>query len=130
MDREPSHPDTLRNFDKAYVPEEKIREYALRNPSKKRPFEAIGFSVEAGNWEALRGAILEGLSGCPAAFDKANEWGTYFGVVVPVRGPNGKEAPVQTYWIYRRGVEFPSLATLYVDTDEWARWEREVEGAP
>jgi hypothetical protein len=86
--------------------------------------------VEAGNWEALRDAILEGLSGCPAAFDKANEWGTYFRVVVPVRGPNGKVAPVQTYWNYRRGEGFPSLATLYVDTDEWARWEREVEGAP
>jgi hypothetical protein len=130
MNRERPHPDALRNFDKAHIPQEKIRGYALRDPGKKRPFEALGFSLEVGNWEALRDAILEALSGYPAVFDKANEWGTYFEVVVPVRGPNDKEAPVQTYWIYRREEDFPRLATLYIDTDEWARWERERGETP
>jgi hypothetical protein len=129
MDRESPHPDALRNFDRARIPENKIREYALRNPSKKRPFEALGFSLEADNWETLRNAILEGLSVRPATFNKVNEWGTYFAVLVPVRGPDGKEAPVWTYWIYRWGEDFPRLATLYIDTDEWARWELEGEDA-
>jgi hypothetical protein len=130
MDRQPSHPNALRNFDRARIPESKIRGYALRNPGKKRPFEALGFSIEAGNWQALCDAIMEGLPYFPAVFDKRNVWGTFFGVVVPVRGPNGKEAPVQTYWVYKPGENFPSLATLYIDTDEWDRWEQEGEDSP
>jgi hypothetical protein len=89
----------------------------------------LGFSLEAGNWEALRDAILEGLPLRPAVFDKSNEWGTFFGVVVPVRGPSGKEAPVQTFWVYKRREDFPTLATLYIDTGDWARWERGGQGA-
>jgi hypothetical protein len=107
MNPEPPHPDALRNVDRAYIPESKIREYALRDPGKKRPFETLGFSLEADNWEALRDAILEALPRCPAVFDKRNEWGTYFEVVVPVSGPSGKVAPVQTYWIYRWREDFP-----------------------
>lgn len=119
MNREPPHPDALRNVDRAYIPEDKIRKYALRNPGKKRPFEALGFSLEMDNWQALRDAILDALSNCPAVFDKRNEWGTFFEVVVPVRGPSGKVAPVRTYWIYKGEQDFPSLVTLFINTDEW-----------
>lgn len=123
-EREP-HPKALRNADRANIPEGKIRGYALKNLGKRRPFEALGFGLAAGNWEALRDAILEGLPRRPAVFDKRNEWGTYFEVVVPVRGPTGKEAPVRTFWIYLIGEDIPRLATLFIDTEEWDRWERE-----
>lgn len=125
MGEQEPHPDALRNANQAHIPEGKIRGYALKNPGKKRPFEALGFSLEAGNWEVLCDAILEELPHHPAAFDKRNEWGTYLEVVVPVRGPNGKEAPVRTFWIYGADEDVPRLATLYIDTDEWNRWERE-----
>ena len=95
-----SHPEALSNFERAYIPEGKIHHYALRDP-KSRPFRALGFSKEAGNWEALRDAILERLPRCPAVFDKQNEWGMYNEVNMTIRGPNGKEAPVRTYWMYR-----------------------------
>ena len=130
MDRDPRHPDALRNAERAFVPDGKIRKYALLNPGKKRPFEALGFSLKAGNWEALRDGILEGLPRAPAVFDKQDEWGIFFGVLVPVIGPNGKEAPVQTFWIYKWGEDFPSLATLFIDTDEWELWERGEGGGP
>lgn len=129
MTQEPPHPETLENFERAYIPESKIRSYALRDPSKRRPFEALGFSDEAGNWEALRDAILEGLPKCPAVFDKQNEYGITCEVVIPVIGPNDKEAPVKTYWICEWAVDSPRLITLYINTREWERWERERKDA-
>jgi hypothetical protein len=42
---------------------------------------------------------LERLPEHPAVFDKRDQYGTTHEVVVPVIGPNGKEAPVKTYWI-------------------------------
>lgn len=127
-ERQP-HPEALRNADRANIPEGKIRGYALKNPGKRRPFEALGFALAAGNWKTLRDAIREGLPHHPAVFDKRNGWGTYFEVVVPVRGPNGKEAPVRTYWIYRVGEDVPRLATLFIDTEEWDHWESTGGGA-
>ncbi|MGF1473182.1 MAG: DUF6883 domain-containing protein [Rubrobacteraceae bacterium] len=123
-EREP-HPDAMRNANQAHIPEAKIRDYALKDPGKKRPFKALGFGLAARNWEALYDAILEELPHHPAVFNKRNVWGTYFEVVVPVRGPNGKKAPVRTFWIYGVDEDVPRLVTLYIDTDEWDRWERE-----
>lgn len=118
------HPEALEDFDQAYIPDGKIRAYALRDPGKRRPFEALGFSEEAGNWEMLRDAILGGLPHCPAVFDKQNQYGLTYEVVVPVVGPNGKEAPVKTYWIRDPEGDSPRLTTLYIDTREWRRWDR------
>ncbi len=130
MNREPPHPDALRNFDRAIVPEDKILNYALREPNKSRMFGLLGFSRVAGNWEALRDAILGELPRCPAVFEKENEWGAYYGVDVVVTGPNGKRAPVRTHWIYLWGHDRPTLATLLVDAKEWRRWDREGETPP
>ncbi len=125
MSEQSSHPEALRNFDSAHIPESKIRGYAFVRPDKRRPFNALGFSEEAGNWEALRDAILEGLPHHPATYNKQNENGTYYEVVLPIRGPTGKEAPVQTVWIYLWGEDFPRLITLYISARRWRRWEQE-----
>lgn len=119
------HPEALNNFERACIPEGKIHHYALRDLDKSRPFRALGFSEEAGNWEALRDAILERLPRSPAVFDKQNEWGTYYEVNTIIRGPSGKEAPVRTYWIYRWGEDFPRLATIFISSTEWRQWELE-----
>jgi hypothetical protein len=60
MAQESPHPDALGNFEKAYIPEGKMH-YALEHVSKGRVFKALGYSKEAGNWKALRDAILKGL---------------------------------------------------------------------
>jgi hypothetical protein len=105
------------------MPESKVR-YALRDSDKRQPFEALGFSEEAGNWEELRDAIREELPTRPAIFSHRDEWGVTFDVDILVSGPEGREAPVRTKWIYRTGEDFPRLVTLYVKTTEWRRRER------
>lgn len=125
MSEQIPHPEALSNFQRACIPERKIRGYALVKPDKKRLFNALGFSEEASNWEALRDAIWEGLPHHPAVFNKQNEYGTYYEVVLPIRGPTGKVAPVKTYWIYRSGEDFPRLVTPYISAREWRRWEQE-----
>lgn len=124
MTQESPHPEALDNFEKAYILEGKIR-YALRHASKGRVFRALGYSEEAGNWEALREAILEGLPNYPAVFDKQDQFGITHEVTIPVSGPAGKEAPVKTYWIREWEKEPPRLTTLFINTREWRRWEEE-----
>jgi Domain of unknown function (DUF6883) len=125
MAQESSHPEALENFERAYIPKDKIRRYALRDPDKSRVFGTLGFSEEAGNWEILRDAILEQLPYYPAIVDKQDQYGITHEVTIPVSGPTGKEAPVKTYWIYRWGEDFPRLTTLFINTREWRRWEEE-----
>lgn len=105
------------------MPEGKVR-YALRDPDKRQPFAALGFGEEAGNWEGLRDTIKGELPTHPAYFSHRDEWGTTFDVDIAVAGPEGREAPVRTKWIYRTGEDFPRLVTLYVKTTEWRRRER------
>lgn len=104
------------------MPESKLR-YALRDPDKRRPFEAIGFSEEAGNWHDLRGEISINLPCYPAVFKDGTRWGGLYHVDLPVSGPRGM-APVRAGCIYRAGEDFPRLTTLYVKTTEWRRRER------
>lgn len=117
------HPEALENVEAVLLPESKIH-YALRDPDKRQPFAALGFSEGAGNWRELRDAITEELPTRPAIFSHRDEWGTTFDVDISVTGPEGKEAPVRTKWIYRTEEEFPRLVTLYVKTTEWRRRER------
>lgn len=118
------HPEALENFERACIPEAKMH-YALQHPDKGRVFAALGFSEEEANWEVLREATRQGLPHQPATYLKQNEHGLYCEVVLPIRGPTDKEAPVKTVWIYRRGENFPRLVTLYIIVKEWTRWEKE-----
>ena len=128
MPQEPQHPESLRNLESAYIPVGKIRDYAFRDPYKSRMFRALGYSEEAGNWEALHDAILEALPRYPAVFDKQDEYGITYEVTITVSGPLGKEAPVKTYWICEWGEDSPRLTTLYIKAKEWRRWEQAREG--
>ena len=128
MAQESQHPQALRNLERAYIPEAKIRHYAFRDLYKSRMFRALGYSEEAGNWEALRDAILEGLPRHPAVLDKQDQYGITYEVTIAVGGPVGKEAPVKTYWICEWGEESPRLITLYINAKEWKRWEQQRGG--
>lgn len=122
-DPEP-HTEALRNHERAVIPEAKIR-YALTDPDKHRPFEALGFAGEAGNWEELCDAIADELPTHPARFVQATGWGDIHSVDMIIEGPNRRRAPIRTGWIYRVGEDHPRLVTLYVKTTEWRRMERE-----
>ena len=93
MAQESPHPEALENFERAYIPEAKIRYYAFRDPYKSRVFRALGFSEEAGNWEALRDALLEALPRYPAVFDKQDRYGITYEVVVPISGAAANKPP-------------------------------------
>lgn len=118
------HPDALRNFERAVLPEEKIR-YALRDPDKSGPFGALGFGETVDNWTELRDRIVEELPRNSANFIKETRWGEIYNVDMLIEGPIGKRAPVRTGWIYCSGEDFPRLTTLYVKTTEWRRMDRE-----
>ncbi len=117
------HPEALDNVGRALMPESKIR-YPLRDPNKRRAFEALGFSEEAGNWQELRDTVEDNLPFHPAQISHRDEWGTTYDVDMDISGPAGKRAPMRTKWIYRTGEDFPRLVTLYVKTTEWRRRER------
>lgn len=89
------------------------------------PFEALGFSEQAGNWKDLRDAILENLPFYPAQLSHRDRWGATYNVDIIVRGPSGEEAPLRTKWIYGTGEDQPRITTLYVKTTEWRRRRRE-----
>lgn len=124
MSEPKSHSEALHNHERAIIPEAKIR-YALTNPDKRRPFEALGFSIEADNWEELRDRIVKGLPVHQARFVQTTGWGDIHNVDMLIEGPNWRRAPVRTGWIYRVGEDHPRLVTLYVKTTEWRRMERE-----
>ncbi|CAN5893160.1 hypothetical protein BH23ACT11_BH23ACT11_21260 [soil metagenome] len=116
----------LHNFERAIVPEAKVR-YALRDRDKRRAFEALSYSESQGNWRELRRAIVENLPHFPATVSHEDEWGLTYNVDMLIPGPEGKTAPVRKKWIFRFPEEedFPRLVTLYVKTTEWSRSERE-----
>jgi len=120
--REP-HPEALRNFENALLSESKVR-YPLRDPDKRKPFGALGYGEESGNWEELRDRIIEELPHHPALLFARTQWGENYRVDMLLAGPGCEKAPVRTGWIYLLGEDFPRLTTLYVKTDEWRRMSK------
>jgi hypothetical protein len=96
MSERESHPEALRNHEVAHIPDEKIQRYALGDPDKRKPFEALGYGQEFGNWEELRERIRESLPFYPARRVANTKWGETFCVDMPLVGPSGEEAPIRT----------------------------------
>ncbi len=81
----------------------------------------MGFSEEAGNWEALRNAVLEGLPYHLAVFNKQNQWGFLYKAIISTSGPVGSQVPVSAYWFFEQAEEPPWLISLYIDPREGRR---------
>lgn len=88
--REP-HPKALHNFENALLSESKVR-YPLRDPDKCKPFGALGYSEESGNWEELRDRIREGLPHSLALLLSRTQWGDNYRVDMMLDGPSGEKA--------------------------------------
>jgi hypothetical protein len=109
--------DSLPYPDRAIVEDRKLRDYALdtdhdQGGPKARLFYAI-LNIGREDWAHLRDEILRRLpDGCVREV-KPNPYTTTYGVVLPIRGLNGRVAPVITAWELHEDV--PRLVSLRVD---------------
>jgi hypothetical protein len=104
--------------DRAEIPEEKLRAYALnpdhsRGQHKARVF-ASALGIAAGDWLFLRDQILEQLPTCPVtAIRPKPPYGLEYEVRIDIDGLNGETHAVITGWLVA-GDEPPRLITAYV----------------
>jgi hypothetical protein len=112
------HSRALPNYERAEIPRSKIEGYVL-NPAhdegmhKARVFKsALGF--DQSNWERLKQSILDELPYHEAKPAPTSQWGDAYVVDLPIEGPNGNTAKVLTVWLFKTGMDFPSLITVYV----------------
>lgn len=105
--------------DRAWIPEDKLKLYAL-NPDhpkgrhKARRFKSV-LGIERDEWRYLHDQILDRLSACPVhAARVAAPHGVEYEVRIPIDGRNGRSALVATAWMLdaeRR----PRLTSAYVE---------------
>lgn len=107
----------LPNSDRAEVPIEKLRDYAL-NPMhdegkhKARVFlAAMGFTQA--DAERLRDLVLEAARTREATPGKLLPEGQMYVLDFPTQGARGL-ITIRTAWIVARGKDFPRLVTCYV----------------
>lgn len=112
------HPQSLPNCAQAEIKREKLEGYAL-NPAhdigkhKAQVFKnVLGF--DQSDWELLKQEILQALPYYKAVSQPEGPWGKKYEVVVPITGPNGQTANVETAWIIRPGTDYPSLVTALI----------------
>jgi hypothetical protein len=109
------HPKALPNYERAVIPRGKLEGYAL-DPAhedgkhKARLFKGI-LGFERADWQKLEKVILDELPYHEAVLSRVDKWGTFYSVSLPVEGPNGKTAVVQTIWKIETGTDFPSFVT-------------------
>jgi filamentous hemagglutinin len=109
------HSQALPNYERAVIPRSKLEGYAL-NPAHKdgqhkaRLFKSI-LGFERTDWQELEKVILDELPYHEAVLSRVDKWGEFYSVSLPVVGPNGKTAVVQTIWKIETGTDFPSFVT-------------------
>ncbi len=110
----------LPHYEKAVIPIEKLRDYAL-NPhhpagkDKARVFKAA-LGIERGHADAFAQILKSSLARSPAVrgvkHRYGDEWTTYQEIV----GLNGQSAVVTAGWIYRfEEPDVPVLITCYIE---------------
>jgi filamentous hemagglutinin len=109
------HPNALPNYQKAVIPRSKLEDYAL-NPAykegqhKARLFKSI-LGFERADWQELEKIILNELPYNEALLVGEGQWGRKYLVALPIAGPNGNTATVETIWIIRPETDHPSFVT-------------------
>ena len=109
------HPKALPNYQKAVIPRSKLEDYAL-NPAheegqhKARLFKSI-LGFDKADWQRLEKIILDELPYCEAIPAGEGQWGKKYLVALTIVGLNGNTAIVETIWIIRPGIDYPSFVT-------------------
>lgn len=112
-----AEPIYLPGAEHAYIPNEKLRDYALnphhaRGGAKARVFgSALG--LEQADWVWLRDQILAKVGNIPVSGHRIDAHGVRYTVVVPILGRNGRLRDVVTGWIIEPDKP-PRLTTAYV----------------
>jgi len=105
------------NWERAYVPERKVRDYllSLSHPvgkSKARFFRGLGFDEATVDQlrEELRGVIQR----AHVEETERTSHGTKYVVVGSIRSPNGEDVTIRTVWmIEEEGPDAPRFVTAY-----------------
>lgn len=112
------HPQALPGYDRAEIRREKLEGYALNPEHDKGRHKALVFKSVLGfdqpDWELLKERILGLLPYYEAVLQSEGQWGRRYKVILPITGPNGRTASVETAWIIRPETDFPSLITALV----------------
>jgi len=121
----------LQRADEAWIPEDKLKRYALsadhdRGADKARLFEQwLGIGID--DWSYLRDQILYGVRDPVAVEARPTPWGLEYTVLVSVRGLNGANHVVLTAWMVR-GQEPPQFTSARVlSARRLERWLRRWE---
>ena len=117
------HPSALPKYEKAVIPRAKLEEYAL-NPAHKdgrhkaRLFKSI-LGFEKADWQTLVKLILDELPYHEAVLSREDKWGKFYSVTLPIIGPNGNTAVVQTIWKIATETGYPSFVTPREIKEVW-----------
>ena len=107
----------LPNAERALVPMEKLRGYALNPEHDEGQHKAIVFRAALGftqtDAERLREMVLDAAHTMDATPSKLLPHGQMYVLDFPAQGLHG-EVMIRTAWIVERNTDFPRLVTCYV----------------
>jgi len=126
------HKDALPNYEKAVIPAEKLRDYAL-NPDhsgggsdKARVFKSV-LGFEKQHWERLSSIIRARLPEYPALKKRTTAYGEEWVVYIPVVGLNGNLAVVTTGWIYLWAEpDTPRMTNCWIQTRKQKKLKKQL----
>jgi hypothetical protein len=105
----------LPHLDRAVVPEAKIVDYLLSvgHPVGRAEARFLeGFGFRAGNWRALRDALIAHASQYDISASHQTRFGTKYEIDGPLPTPDGRAPVVRVVWFVELQDNAPQLVTL------------------
>jgi hypothetical protein len=121
----------LPNFERAVIPIEKIRDYALNDQHPEGQHKASVFKrmlgIERGHAEVLVERLISTLPSSLAEHAQTDghgdRWTTYHEIV----GLNGQAAIVTVAWIYKKEQEeIPQLISCYIEPEKQDEFRKKL----
>lgn len=106
----------LPNYDKAFIPKGKLKDYAL-NPQHERGKDkaklydiVLGYNQD--NYKDFENILLKEIKQTPISFAETIQWGERFNIIVIVKGLKNKYMQLKTVWQIDKGKKHPHLITV------------------
>jgi uncharacterized protein DUF6883 len=106
----------LPNWDRATVPDSKIRDYLLSPTHRDGRFKAAFFTrfgFTRDDWVILADALLQHAREHEIAREESSPFGTRYVIEGPLHSPEGRSPPVRTVWFIETGEDVPRFITAY-----------------
>lgn len=116
------------DFAQAEIDMRKFSDYSMdptnpRNDGKHKGFEALGYDLSSAESRAASAALVVGrlrealsaLGASEPVEQSSTQFGRRFLLTVPLIGPNGTTATLQTRWLVPKGSVTPRLSTNWVE---------------